>query len=60
MDAYLAGLRKFPVDARRSTRSWGGETDAARAPGLAPFRLTAEEGATFLRIVSQGALVSRH
>ena len=58
MDAYLA--RKFPIDARHSTRPWGGEADAARASALAPYRLTAEESTALLRIVSQGALVSRH
>jgi len=63
METYQAKLTKLPGAGRRSTRPWSDGADAASPGGgslLAPFRLTAEESARFVRIVSQGALISRH
>jgi transcriptional regulator EpsA len=59
MDTDQARLAKFRAR-RAATPSWTGNADAASAAAGSPFRLTTEESARFLRIVSQGALISRH
>ena len=59
MDAYEPRLSKFREPHRPPAPSWPGTLEAS--PALhSPFRLSAEESARFVRIVSQGALISRH
>lgn len=61
MDIYQARSPKFPDAHGSAVRSWSGGADAASSSQAAAlFRLTAEESASLVRIVSQGALIDRH
>jgi len=55
MDTIEARLPKFPAR-RAATHSWTRDADALSSP----FLPSSDESARFLRIVSQGALISRH
>lgn len=46
--------------ATNQVQSWSGESIAAKAHADQTFELTAEESARFLRIVSEGSLITRH
>jgi transcriptional regulator EpsA len=59
MDAYQARLLKYRGARRTLPHSWNGQAPEG-APANAPSWLSAEESARFVRIVSQGALISRH
>lgn len=63
MDTSQAKIPKSPGDSRAPTHSWPGQALAARPSANlppTPFRLTAEESARFLRIISEGSLINRH
>lgn len=59
MDAHQARLLK-DRGTRRALADWWTGQAAEAAPANAPSWLSAEENARFVRIVSQGALISRH
>ena len=63
MHAYQGSFTKPATAERRPTHLLQpGPQPTGTAPGarLAPFSLSAEENARFVRIVSQGALITRH
>src|SRR5262245_34472536 len=60
MDAYQARLLKSRGLRRDLAPSWTGPALGDRSPANASSWLSAEDSARFVRIVSQGALLSRH
>src|SRR5512134_1239110 len=58
MNTYAARISTFTTASRRATHLSSSQADSA-AP-VPPFPFTAEESSRFLRVISSGALLSRH